>query len=586
MKIKAKKSPKSKEPFINIMSLDLLGKENEFDFFPHMSTSGLSGLEEKLTQQLKSGTYMPFMQPVEYSAVFKKGEKRNHILRSATPMAGKKITTDHDIYSADIMEQQERSTVKTRVEVLGKQFQRSTLPMRPRYYHNPLQYFDHVVLSDGYTNSFGGTVIDTWVDFIMPKTIKPVLKLRNPKNSGDKQAQQKEIKKHQEIIETLEGADQWYSDVGRITQDPYMDIPLQQKFRSLITNELTFGRDAAAFENWKHLEPVTVDKVEYKGLPNVIKILHPIDMGMIEIDEFTWKLGGMYVHSDRAYIPSSQMLYLVHQYQSPMIGSFLYGYSKLQRAIDPMRLLRRIFARNYQQFIRTSYSGMGMFVFDSTQYPEDVRKKIRTSIKNSYVAGEIGVIDYANIKDFEWREMKINADIQGLQALQEQLIKVIIGITGIPQSLIFDEAAATRATLVGRIISFINNQITTERTNLSQQISSQWYMRVFRTIYAKDKDILEKFYIDCEFEEMELETKLEKVARLLQETQIAPYTDEYIGEELGDKDYLEHIDDEKRKKQEENPMGGMGMQNKFGKGSGTFSVTDSQTGKVSKVSTE
>ena len=563
------------------MSLNPLG-EDDFDFFPHLGLSKLSGLEETLTKQLKAGTYQPFMQAVEYTAEIKRDKK--HTLKSAHPLEASINAPKYDIYTAeDMVEQSTRNPAKTRVEVLGEQFKQIRYPMRPRYYHNPLQYFDHVVLSDAYSNSFGGTVIDTWGDFTMPKLLKPVLRLRCPKSVGDKKAQENKIKENNDIIERLEAIDLWYSDLGKEVQDPHMDIPLQQKFRALIINFLTFGRDAFVFENWKHLAPVTVDEVEYKGLPNVIKVLHPIDMGMIELDEFTWKLGGMYVHADRAYVPAAQMLYLVNQYQNPMIGSFMYGRSKLQPAIDPIRLLRRIFARNYQIFIRNSYSGMGMFIFDSTQYPEDIRKKIRTSILNSWKAGEVGVIDYANIKDFEWKEMKINVDIAGLQALQEQLIKVVIGITGIPQSLIFDEAAATRATLVGRIVSFINNQITQLRTTITQQISAQWYNRVFRTVYEQDDDILEKFYIDCEFEEMELETKLEKVARLIQEQTLNPYTNEYLGEELGDKDYLEHIDEDKVKQQKDDPFAQMGKEPMKPGGHGSFSVIDSQTGKPTKV---
>jgi hypothetical protein len=268
-------------------------------------------------------------------------------------------------------------------------------------------------------------------------------------------------------------------------------------------------------------------------------------------------------------------MYLVNQYQSPMIGSLLYGFSKLQRALDPIRLLRRIFAQNYQQFIRNSASGCGAFVFDSTQYPEDIRTKLRTAIKNSYKSGEISVIDYANINDFKYEAMNIDVKIGELHQLQEGLIKVVIGVTGIPQSLIFDEAASTRATLVGRVISFINNQVETVRTTFAQQISSQWYMRIFRELYGKNEDILDTFYIDIEFEEMELETKLEKVGRLLQETQLNPYTDDYLGEELGDKDYLDHVDTKKR--EEQNQMGP--SRNAFGPGGtpggkGTFSVTN------------
>jgi len=359
-----------------------------------------------------------------------------------------------------------------------------------------------------------------------------------------------------------------------------MDIPLQEKFRAMLTNTLTFGRDAFVFENWNHMDSVEVDGDVYKGLPNVIKLMHPIDMGMIEIDDYSWKLAGMYVNNDRSYIPAQQLLYLVNQYQSPMIGSMLYGFSKIQRALDPVRLLRRIFARNYQQFIRNSASGCGAFIFDSTQYPDDVRKKIRTAIKNSYVSGEISVIDYANINDFRFEPMNIDVKIAELQQLQEGLIKVVIGVTGIPQSLIFDEAAATRATLVGRIVSFINNQITTVRSTFAAQISSQWYMRIFREVYKKDEEILNDFIIDVEFDEMELETKLEKVGRLLQETQLNQYTNEYIGEELGDKDYLEHIDEEKNKK----ATMSTGLNKSAMGGKGTFNVTDSSTGQSIKVS--
>lgn len=575
-----KKEPGVVQPEINIFSIG----GDEFDYFPHMNPNSFEGQEAKIVQSMKNGTYTPFMAAVEYQASV--GSKRQKkYLKSAAPLE-KEFTGSTSItekqsreeFKAAMVEQQERLQVKSRVEILNDQFKKSNIPLRPRYYHNPLQYFDHVLLSDAYVNSFAGTVIDTWADFIMPKNMEPVLKLRHPEKY-DKEKQQKLIEKNQDIIDKLKAVDQWYSDLGRLAQDPFMDIPLHQKWRAMITNALTFGRDTFILENWRHLEPVTVDNEEFKGLPNVVKVMHPIEMGMIEIDEYTWKLGGMYVHNDRSYIPSNQMVYLVNQYQSPMIGSLLYGFSKIQRALDPVRLLRRIFAQNYQQFIRNSASGCGAFVFDSTQYPDDIRTKIRTAIKNSYKSGEISVIDYANINDFKFEAMNIDVKIGELQQLQEQLIKVTIGVTGIPQSLIFDEAAATRATLVGRIVSFINNQIETVRTTFAKQISAQWYMRVFREIYKKDEELLNEFYIDVEFEEMELETKLEKVGRLIQESQLNPYKDEYIGEELGDDDYLNHIDTDKREKQ---MQPGMTPGNSpFGK---NFSVTDSSTGQNVSVS--
>jgi len=584
---KTKKKSGSVQPEINIFSLE---GDQGFDHFPHLNADSFEGQERSIIASMKQGTYTPFNGAVEYTAIVETVRGRK-FLQAAEPkdraFVGNKAIFDKltkKEFSATMVKPQNKLNVKSRADIMNETFGHSDIPVRPRYYHNPLQYFDHVLLSDAYVNSFAGTVIDTWVDFTMPKAIKPVLKLRNPKKVGDKKAQQDLIKKRVDIPDRLEAIDEWYSDTGRYSQDSYTDIPLHQKFRALITNTLTFGRDAFVFENWKHMPIVEVDDCKYPGLPNVIKLMHPIDMGMVEIDDYSWKMAGMYVNNDRSYIPASQLLYLVNQYQSPMIGSMHYGFSKIQRALDPVRLLRRIFARNYQQFIRNSASGCGAFIFDSTQYPDDIRKKIRTAIKNSYVSGEISVIDYANIKDFKFEPMNIDVKISELQSLQEQLIKVIIGITGIPQSLIFDEAAATRATLVGRIVSFINNQIATLRTQLSQQISAQWYMRIFREVYKKDEEALETFYIGVEFEEMELETKLEKVSRLIQETQLNELTNDYLGEELGDANYIEHIDEEKNKaKQNLGPMGNMG---KPPGGKGQFSVTDSSTGQQVSVSKE
>ena len=580
------------QPEINIFSLE---GDLGFDHFPHLNADSFEGQEQNIIKSMKQGIYTPFNGAVEYTATIETVRGRK-FLQEAHPtdeaFVGNKAIFDKlskKAFSAQMVKPQNKLNVKSRADIMNDTFGHSNIPLRPRYYHNPLQYFDHVLLSDAYVNSFAGTVIDTWVDFTMPKAIKPVLKLRNPKKAGDKKAQQDLIKKNSDIPERLEAIDEWYSDTGRSTQDNYIDIPLHQKFRALITNTLTFGRDAFVFENWKHMDVVEVDGCKYPGLPNVVKLMHPIDMGMVEIDDYSWKLAGMYVNNDRSYIPATQLLYLVNQYQSPMIGSMHYGFSKIQRALDPVRLLRRIFARNYQQFIRNSASGCGTFIFDSTQYPDDIRKKIRTAIKNSYVSGEISVIDYANIKDFRFEPMNIDVKISELQSLQEQLIKVIIGITGIPQSLIFDEAAATRATLVGRIVSFINNQIATLRTQLAQQISAQWYMRIFREVYKKDEDILETFYIGVEFEEMELETKLEKIGRLLQETQLNQLTNDYIGEQLGDANYLEHIDEEKNKAiNDAGPMGNGGSATKGLKipKKGQFSVTDSSTGQSIQVSEE
>jgi len=574
----------SKQPHINIVSLGE-AKELEFDYFPNLNSEGLTGTRQKMINSLKDGTYQPNMATVPYTAEV---EKKNNYLIKAEPTNNDLLTTEKDRFefSGEVYQKQ-RMQSYTRLETILKQYKRSNIPLLPRYYHNPLQYYDLILLADAYVNSFQGTVIDAYTDFIMPKTLKPVLKLRNPKKHGDSQAQQKLIEKHQGIIDKLIQVDDWYSDMGPKEIDPFMDMPLQLKFKALITQHLTFGRDAIVYEHWAHLPHVTVDGVEYKDIPNALKLVHPIDMGMIELDEYTWKLGGMYIYNQPAFIPSQDMLYLVNRYASPLIGSFYYGFAIGQRSIDPVRVYRRILAQNYQQFIRSSHSGMGVFAFDSTGYDEEVRKKIRTTIINSYKAGEIAVIDYANVTDFKFLEMKINADIAGLVTVQEAMVKIMIGVTGMPASLIYGEGDANRSTMVGRIVSFINNQIVNLRTSIGSQIAAQHYMPNFRILY-KGKEELEMFTIEVDFEEAELETRSEKVERLLSEMQLFPYKPEHIGEELGDKDYMTNIDDDaiKQKKEQQKQMseGGAPFGNSKPSGNGVFTVKgpDGETAKVTQ----
>lgn len=511
--------------------------------------------QRKIINSLKDGTYQPFMAQVEYTAEF---DEKTHQLKKAYPsdqMYGGTSKDKFDFtgkeFSAEVY-QKKRMMGQSPLELMIQTFAKTNTPVMPRYYANPYQYFDNVLLADGYVNSYAGSVVDMYVDFIMPKTLKPVLKLRNPDNEGDDKTQQKIIEDNQEIIEKLIEVDNFFSNDGVEPQDAYLGIPIQAKFKSLITNHLVFGRNCMVFEHWEDL-PHFKDKdgKEYKDIPNVLKLIQSIDMGMIAIDYYTGKLGGIWMYNSVPFIPMSNMVYLVNKPASPMIGSMYYGFSLMQRCIDAVRILRRILAQNIPQYVRSGYSGMGVFLFDSTTYPDDVRKKIRTSLVNNFKAGEMGVIDYANIKDFEYKEIKINADIDYLINLKESLIKLIVGIMGMPQSLIFDESSSTRDTLVGRIISFINNEVTQLRNSIGEQIASQWYIRNFRILYKDKPEILKRFTIGVEFEEMDLETKTEKVERLILEQQINPYTNKYIGEELGDKDYENHIDPDKIKQEQE-----------------------------------
>jgi len=84
---------------------------------------------------------------------------------------------------------------------------------------------------------------------------------------------------------------------------------------------------------------------------------------------------------------------------------------------------------------------------------------------------------------------------------------------------------------------------------------------------------------------MDLETKTEKVERLILEQQLNPYKDDYIGKELGDMDYLDHIDTKKRdeENQQKNSSPFPFPNKPKASGGGTFTVKDSDTNKTASV---
>ncbi len=554
-----------KRPHFEIFSLE---DNSDLDFFPHLR--GGDTEHGQIIDSLKDGSYELFMGATEYKADYNKKDK----VFSAQLL-------NQDIIASPADAEFSASYDSDRVKQLSE-LHKDKIPIRRKYYANPRQYYDHTLLADGYTNSFGGTVIDTWCDFNIPREIKPVLKLRDP--SGDKKADIKKIKSNQDIINKLVNIDRWYSDNGPTKLDPYFDIPLQQKLKAAFKLREVFGRTAIVKENWTDKEygmnPVTIGNEEFKEIPNTLKLLHPIEMNITEIELYSGKVAGVWVSNDQPYVDSEHMMYLVNEYGTPQIGAMSYGFSKMQRSMDQIRLYRRLLAKNFPQFLRTSASGMGAFLLNTTGYDAITRKRIKLALKNSFKTAELAVIDYANIENFEFKEFKINTDIAALVQLEQSMLMTIANVIGVPQSIILDAGSPARATLVGRLLTFMNNNVAQSRTTFAQQIASQHYMPNFRAICKNDKNLLEEFYVDVEFEDVSLETKQEKIDRLLQETQLNPYTDEYLGEELEDKDYLQHIDQKKKKEQEK-----MQMQNPAGGGNGngkskseTFSVRDHSTG--------
>jgi hypothetical protein len=170
----------------------------------------------------------------------------------------------------------------------------------PKWFMNPYQDLDYMVLQDIYANSIAGRIIDRVIELVFSRGIKPVLKLRNPQefkasensDETDEQIQQKEIEKDQEIIDNLLLIDQAVSDPDDEI-DPYLDSDIQTKFIALAKNAMVYGRSMIIKQFTK---PIKLgDGKLITGIPNILKVINPRDMGINEIDQESWKLASVQI---------------------------------------------------------------------------------------------------------------------------------------------------------------------------------------------------------------------------------------------------------------------------------------------------
>ncbi|KKL88124.1 hypothetical protein LCGC14_1927880, partial [marine sediment metagenome] len=120
----------------------------------------------------------------------------------------------------------------------------------------------------------------------------------------------------------------------------------------------------------------------------------------------------------------------------------------------------------------------------------------------------------------------------------------------VPTTLISKEKDPNRDTLLGVLRIFLENVITRHRIVIGKKISAQWYMKNFRIIY-KDKDILEQFHVEAEFDDFKLESWADLVSGVVELQKLQPLKAEAMGELLGIQNFENMIDPEGEKLQEQ-----------------------------------
>ncbi len=453
----------------------------------------------------------------------------------------------------------------------------------PKYWLNHYQYQDYVILQDNYANTIAGRIIDVLVYFTLGNGIKPKLV---PKHRD-------QFKSDEELVKALED-NQWMLDIllaidrdvstssdpqpfksNEQFQDEYIpfysddeskiknsyDTPLQQKWAAILTLALNFGREVAIPEIDPDDNEVKVQDKTYKNIPKIMKVIHPRDLGFNHVSPRTWKLLGIQLYNSNWILRPDQMMFFEWNPHNPVYGAMYYGFALPQSMIGSARALRRIIEVDFPLIAKTRWSGMYWIFFKRKGEGLMTAEAEHTAILNSIRLDGINIsLEDEPNDDVRIERLDLDPKIIELIEMARFLIQYMMAQVGMPQGLMFDEQALNRATLIGKIRSFIQGPIRKYRQWFLEAVSQQWYARMIQTLLPQDERIaklLEDFDVVADVEDFKLENWPELVQAFLVLSQLNPFKNEEIGKFLNIENYESKIDPDAEKPPLPGGAGGM-----------------------------
>ena len=505
-----------------------------------------------------------------------------------------KYTPSYNVQPIDV--KLEKKKIVGEVPFVAKT-NRSGQVIFPKFFMNPYQALDYIVLQDIYMHTICGTIIDVLVAFTMGKGIRPVLKLNaedkveikkiketkqvstSPEPGKEKEGpEQKEgqtepekpdppkpeskteeverdetkeeaiarvLDENKKLLEPLIAIDESFSDPNG--EDPYLDESFNQKIEALIRNHWIYGRAIMTYEYFDD-KVFKWDGKKFPGIVNVIKVPHARDIGFIHIDQTTLKLKAVSLMFSTDTIEAADMLYMEHMPNSPIYNGKFYGYSKMHRMIGHGRSLRKLIDRDFPNVSSIGYAGFSIIAFKEDTKGAKAEQDQNVTFVNSMTVGSPNA---TTLKDPE-HDMKVhNVDtdpkIAEMIELAHYHAEAAAKTAEVPTTLISKEKVPNRDTLLGMLRVFNENVIKRLRTTVTKPINAQYYMKNWRIIYKGKEKILKQFRVEAEFDDFKLESWDDLVSGVVELIKINPLKAQAIGELLGIQNYESKIDPEGKK---------------------------------------
>ena len=424
-------------------------------------------------------------------------------------------------------------------------------------YANPMQHLDYRIFENIQSSTIIGAMADALLKYVVGTGFKPVLKVIHP-NEEDKEADQKLIDDNQQIIRDLieidrqvdgkaptdgqvsTGKESKEGKEGKEEKDPKktaeeekkktidrmirtvgadgknetnttspaqqdalnmqksLDVSFQQKVGAMIGSALYNNRGALHF---RYTKPITIRGVDHvDAIPNIVTYAGAQDLGMIRVDDETGKMTHVQIRTRQEdFTPVQDMIYLWNPASTNKAhNSWFYGTSMLSPLISSSKLIRTLISETFPNMARSAWAGVFFIIVKNDGNTQASKQAEYEALAQHAVPGGQNIL-IKNPDDVKLENIDYNPKIKEFMELCMFLIKNAVSIFGLPQVAFFDESAANRSTMVGKIQLVLRTVVEPMRKWIGAEIVNQWYGPHYQYLYADQPDLLSKLEIDLDW---------------------------------------------------------------------------------------
>ena len=397
--------------------------------------------------------------------------------------------------------------------------------LMPNVFSNPMQGLDYRIYETLLKHTFIGSLADAFLRYLIGKGFKIELEVINPDKDNAKNIQL--IEDNQHIIDNMLAIDRQVETY----EDGTIDATFAQKITAMITSTLLYNRSALIFNYEK---PVVIDGKSYTDIiPTHLTFAHAQDLGMIEIEPQTRRLKAVqWKHLASGFVETKDMIYLWNPITSSKVHNvWHYGISILSPLIAPSKMIRTLLSETFPAMAKSAWAGVFFLIVKNDHDTPEAKRIEYEQITHGAPPGNPNIL-IKDPEDVKLENVNYDPKIGEFKDLFESMVKLCISVIGLPQVGFFDESAANRATMIGKIQLTIDTVIEPMRDWIGDAIFNQWYGRWYKLMYG-DQEVFQKLRLKVSWTDLHISEWYDNIQAVLELESRKAFKDSAFGELVG-----------------------------------------------------